>query len=134
MASFSIFQFLNILMNFSHIFLMIFILFGWFSQRMRIAHLIVVILTGLSWFIFIQSKGFGYCILTDWHWKILRNLGKTNLPETYIQYLYNLLTGLTIQKITSQFITTFCWIYALIFSSGMIFKQYRYECTVKITK
>jgi hypothetical protein len=35
----------------------------------------------------------GYCPLTDWHFTILEKMGKTDLPNSYIKYLADRLTG-----------------------------------------
>jgi hypothetical protein len=107
----------------SHILLMLFILFAWYSSRLRLVHIIVSILTGLSWMLFVQSKGFGYCILTDLHWQILRKLGETNLPETYLQYLYEKLTGLSLQKKTGYFITLSFLLFSIGVSTTLFFRK-----------
>jgi hypothetical protein len=123
MASLNTLKFLDILMHMSHIFLMLFILFAWFSSRLRVPHIIVSIITGLSWMLFVQSKGFGYCVLTDIHWQILRKLGETNLPETYLQYLYEKLTGLSLQKKTGYIITLSMLLTSLILSTALFFRK-----------
>ncbi|HUR31773.1 MAG TPA: hypothetical protein VMZ69_10110 [Saprospiraceae bacterium] len=44
-------------------------------EKTRKAHLLVIDLTIASWFIIGLWKGFGYCFLTDWHWRIKEKLG-----------------------------------------------------------
>ena len=132
MASMDTFKFMDILMHMSHIFLMLFILFAWFVSRWRVAHILVSLLTGLSWMLFVQSKGFGYCVLTDLHWQILRKLGETNLPETYLQYLYERLTGLSLQKRTGFIITLSCLSFSLILSTTLTFKKYLGTNKIKV--
>lgn len=134
MASVSSLQFLNIFLDLFHLSLMLLILFGWMIPRIRKIHLIVALLIGITWLIFLQSKGIGYCILTDWHWQILMKLGKTNLPDTYAQYLYVRLTGLTIQKNTAQTIILYYWLGSLILSSVLVFRKYIYERKLKVTE
>lgn len=51
-------------------------------------------LTLASWVILGIWYGWGYCPLTDWHWDILRELGKTNLPNSYITFIIKRLLGL----------------------------------------
>ena len=46
-----------------------------------------------SWIVLGFWKGFGYCFLTDWHYDILRALGESDLPNSYISLLVKTLTG-----------------------------------------
>jgi hypothetical protein len=119
-------QLLNIILNITHILLMLFIMTGWIFRRSRMIHLLVVLLTGFSWIVFINSKEMGYCILTDWQWQVLGSLGKTNLPETYVQYLYEQLTDHRILKATSRNITRSVWIISLTLSIMLFMKKYFY--------
>lgn len=132
MASVISLQFLNISLDLFHFFIVLIILFGSLIPRLRKIHLTVALLIGFSWLIFLQSKGFGYCILTDWHWKILTKLGKTDHPETYAQYLYERLTGLAIQKNIAQSIILYYWLGSLILSSLMVFRKYASERKLKV--
>lgn len=136
MASNSILYFLAVLLDACHIFLMIFILTGWLFQRVRLAHFLVVVLTGLSWLTIGQGNGFGNCMLTEWHWQILRNLGETDHPETYAQYLFERITGITVRKDTSMAITRSAWLLSLILSSVLLFRQYFYWklCSTPVQK
>jgi hypothetical protein len=70
---------------------MLLILFGWMIPHIRKIHLIVALLIGITWLIFLQSKGIGYCIITDWHWQVLNKLGKTDHSENYCTGNYPLL-------------------------------------------
>lgn len=70
-------------------------LLGWIWPKTRRANLIALALTAFSWLVigplFFQ---WGYCFLTDWHWDVLRELGETDLPNSYVKYLADRLTGL----------------------------------------
>jgi hypothetical protein len=46
-----------------------------------------------SWFVLGAWYGVGYCLLTDWHWDIKRQLGEVNLPNSYIEYCLARFTG-----------------------------------------
>jgi len=35
----------------------------------------------------------GYCPCTDWHWQVKVTLGETNLPNSYITYLLEIVTA-----------------------------------------
>jgi len=79
-----------------HTLLILFNLLGWMIPRFRRLHLISLLLTFFSWGILGFWKGWGYCPLTDWHYKILKRLGHTDLPSSYIQFLWEQLTGISI--------------------------------------
>ena len=74
----------------------VFNLIGWAWRRTRLAHLVALLLTGGSWFILGIFYGIGYCPLTDWHWRVLRSLGRTDLPRSYITYLIDRIIGLSV--------------------------------------
>jgi hypothetical protein len=76
-----------------HTFLIFFNLFGWIFKPLRKANLVVLILTGASWFILGIFYGIGFCPFTEWHWNILHELGQYNLPDSYISYLIERFTG-----------------------------------------
>ena len=76
-----------------HTSLIAFVLFGWAWRKTRRAHLIVSGLTLFSWVGLGIWYGFGYCPCTDWHWHVREQLGETNLPNSYIKYLLDAVTG-----------------------------------------
>jgi len=76
-----------------HTFLIFFNLFGWIFKSLRKANLVVLLLTGASWFILGIFYGIGYCPFTDWHFNLLHKLGQHNLPDSYISYLIERFTG-----------------------------------------
>lgn len=73
--------------------LILFILVGWIWPRTRPLHLLVIGLTVSSWFVLGFFYGFGYCPFTDWHWQVKEALGETNLPNTYVKYYLDRLSG-----------------------------------------
>jgi hypothetical protein len=116
-------KFVDLVLDISHIVLMLFIAFGWLMPRLRLLHLTVVLATGSSWLIFAHANGLANCILTEWHYLILRKLGETNLPETYAQYTLKRMTGIMIEKTTAFTITRLCWLISLGLSSFFIFRD-----------
>ena len=76
-----------------HSTLIVFNLLGWIWKKTRLANLIVILLTFLSWFILGIWYGFGYCPLTDWHWLVRKKMGYYDLPSTYTKFLIDSLTG-----------------------------------------
>ena len=76
-----------------HTALVLFNLFGWIFPCARKLHLFTLAATLFSWIILGIWKGFGYCFLTDWHYDVLRKLGKTDLPNSYISFLVETFSG-----------------------------------------
>ena len=89
-----LYPFLDYFFMVFHTLLIIFNVFGWIWRKTRKLNLIVLLLTGLSWTFLGIFYGFGYCPLTDWHFKVLRKLGEYDLPNSYIKYLIDRLFGL----------------------------------------
>jgi len=108
-----------------HTVLIVFNLFGWIFPKTRRLNLIVLLLTGSSWFILGIFYGIGYCPLTDWHFRILENLGKTNLPDSYVTYLIQRLTGYTFDQSLIDSLTLICFFVALGVSIGVNIRRRR---------
>ena len=85
--------FLDYFLLVTHSTLVLFILSGWIWARTRRLHLAATLLTWSSWVGLGFQYGFGYCVCTDWHWQIKRRLGETHLPNSYIKYYLDRLTG-----------------------------------------
>jgi hypothetical protein len=97
--------------------LILFNLFGWIWRKSRIFNLITLLLTGASWlFLGLIYGTLGYCPLTDWHFSILNKLGKTNLPDSYIKYIVDRLTGLDISASLVDKVTLYAFLAALTLS------------------
>ena len=77
-----------------HTALIFFNLFGWVWKKTRLANLVLLALTGASWFILGLFYRIGYCPCTDWHWQVLRAMGRDDLPSSYVKYLADAITGL----------------------------------------
>lgn len=103
---------LDILLLIFHILIIGFNLTGWIWKRTRRLHLWVIGITTLSWFVLGIWYGWGYCFLTDWHWNIKYQLGERNLPNSFIQYLFDGL-GLSVHPDTTDAITLAGFIFAI---------------------
>jgi hypothetical protein len=100
-----------------HTSLILFNISGWIWKRARIYNLAVLILTGCSWFILGLAVGaLGYCPLTDWHFSVLGKLGVEDLPNSYLKYLTDRITGLNINSRLIDGTTLYAYFLALIFS------------------
>jgi hypothetical protein len=103
--------------------LIVFNLFGWIFRRTRKLHFFTLALTLFSWLVLGIWNGFGYCFLTDWHYDILRNLGKTNLPNSYISFLVETFSGWRPDAQLVEILTLVCTLLALVFSLWVNFKR-----------
>jgi|TARA_Y100000310_G_C20570818_1_gene757922 hypothetical protein len=81
--------FFDILLTLIHVSFIGFCVFGWMFKSTRKANLIFLGATFVSWFLFGVWKGIGYCVITDYHYQIKTSLGETNLPYSYIKYLWD---------------------------------------------
>jgi len=116
-------KFLDIFFTVFHTSLVIFNLFGWIWKKTRRLNLICLLVTAGSWLILGIFYGFGYCPLTDWHFNILRNLGYTDLPTSYLSFLFTRLTGLPIDQSLVDGITLGGLIIALLISIYLNFRH-----------
>ncbi len=100
-----------------HTSLVFFNIFGWVWKKTRIANLIVLLLTGSSWlFLGLIVGTLGYCPLTDWHFRVLEKLGHTDLPFSYMKYLFDRITGLNINEQLVDKATLMVFVAALLVS------------------
>ena len=106
-------SFLDIFFTFAHLALTGFNLTGWLWKKTRKAHLITLGLTIVSWFIFGIWYGWGYCFLTDWHWQVKEKIGEKNLPNSFIKYFADNITGKDINPSLIDSVTLGCLIFAV---------------------
>ena len=88
-----------------HSLLIILNVFGWIPRKTRKLHWIALGLTLFSWLIMGFFYGWGYCILTDWHWDVLAELGERPTQNVYLQYLFERLLNWEISRKTSDILT-----------------------------
>jgi hypothetical protein len=84
-------------------------LFGWLSPATRREHFIFVLLTAASWFVLGIWFGMGYCPVTDWQWRIKEQLGEHNLPNSFIKYYADKITGSSFSPSLIDAITVACF-------------------------
>jgi hypothetical protein len=106
-------HFLDIFYTIAHLALTLFNLTGWIWKRTRKAHLIILIITAASWSVLGIWYGWGYCPLTDWHWDIKERLGERNLPNSFIKYLADKITGKDINPSVVDNVTLGCLLFAV---------------------
>lgn len=77
-----------------HVLIIGFNLVGWIWRATRRWHLYCVLLTAASWLLLGIWYGIGYCPLTEWQWRVKSQLGETDLPNSFIKYQIDKLTGI----------------------------------------
>jgi Protein of Unknown function (DUF2784) len=121
-----IWRILDIFFVIFHTLLILFNIFGWIWKKTRKLNLIVLSLTGGSWLLLGLIVGtLGYCPLTDWHFKVLEKLGKTDIPVSYIKYLADRLTGLDFNPLIVDHVTLYVFLAALVCSVLFNVKDYK---------
>lgn len=116
---------LDILLFLIHVVVVFGNLFGWIWKRTRKAHLILVCLTLISWFVLGIWKGWGYCVLTDWEWDVKRALGEQGLPSSFTVYLANNIFGLNWSRALVDSLTLAGLIIAIVGAAIMNIKDLR---------
>jgi len=86
-------QVLDVFYTIVHLAITGFNLLGWIWPKTRKAHLITAGITLVCWFGLGIWYGFGYCPVTDWQWEVKRKLGETHLPDSFIKYFADKITG-----------------------------------------
>ncbi len=92
------YEFLNIFFFLFHSCIILFNIFGWIWKKTRLANLILILLTAISWFLLGIWYGFGYCPCTDWHWQVRKKLGLYDTSTSYLEFLVEELTGLDVSR------------------------------------
>jgi len=110
------YRFLDIFFLVFHTSVVFFNLFGWIWKKTRRANLFLLLLTGASWGGLGLFYGLGYCPLTDWHFRILEKIGTSNLPNSYIKYLADRITGMSFNQDIVDSLTLYLYLAALVIS------------------
>jgi hypothetical protein len=109
-------HFLNIFFFIFHTVWTLFNVVGWMFPATRKWHLLTLLLTALSWFVLGIWYGWGYCVCTDWHWQVRRNLGYHDESRSYIHFLILKLTGIDLPPTLVDNATLVIFIIAVVMS------------------
>ncbi len=118
---------LDYLLTAFHTAFMLFNILGWLPRRTRRWNLATLSLTALSWLGLGYWFGWGYCILTDWHWQIRRALGHFNMPNSYVKFLLDRLTGLDWNAVFVDVLTASVFAASLVLSVVLNIRDMRRE-------
>jgi len=102
-----------------HTSIVLFLLSGWAWKKTRPAHLVLVLLIAFSWFVLGIWYGFGYCPSTDWHWRVRERLGYVDMPSSYLQFLFQKITGWGVERKAVDLVALGCLAAAFILSVAL---------------
>jgi hypothetical protein len=92
-------QILDVFFTLLHLVIILFNLFGWLFAKVLKYHLLFALLTLACWFLLGIWYGIGYCPITDWQWQIKEQMGETGLPDSFIKYYLDKITGKDVNAI-----------------------------------
>jgi hypothetical protein len=118
---------LDIFLTLFHLVIIGFNLFGWIWKPRL--HLILVLLTAGCWFILGIWFGWGYCPVTDWEWQIKQKLGEQNLPNSFVEYYADKISGQNINSSLIDTLTAGCFFIAAIISVYLNFFRRKSKST-----
>jgi hypothetical protein len=107
-------RFLDIFFTIAHLGFTGFNLVGWMWKKTRKAHLVTLTLTLASWFILGVWHGWGYCFLTDWQWDVKERLGEKDLPNSFIKYFADRISGRDFDPAVVDRVTLACLVFAIV--------------------
>jgi hypothetical protein len=125
---------LDIFLTLLHLAIIGFNLFGWIWKRFRKLHLICIAVTAACWFILGIWFGIGYCPITDWQWHVKAQLGETNLPDSFITYYADKISGKSINPDLISTLTAVCFFAAALLSVYVNFLHERLTKFLKLRK
>lgn len=97
-------QLLNIGFLVFHTLWMVFNCVGWYWRRTRRWHLLTVALTAFSWLVLGFWYGWGYCLCTDWHWRVRERLGYPD-DHSYTHLVFLAVTGIDVDPGLADVVT-----------------------------
>ena len=123
--------FLDYFLSTFHGGMVIFNLTGWIWKKTRKWHLLTTSLAMFSWFGLGMTYGWGYCPSTDWQWEIKRKLGESDLPNSFIKYMVDKISGFTWEQLIVDTTVVVLGISAFILSCWLNYKDYKHQALAK---
>ncbi len=114
-----------------HTLLVLFNTLGWIWKRTRRLNLLTLLLTSFSWFGMGIWYGWGYCLCTDWHWRVRQALGYHDTCRTYIQLMLLEITGKVYPVGIVEAITLTGFLISLVGSLVLNARDFRHRTTHK---
>jgi hypothetical protein len=116
---------LNFFFFLFHTSLILFNCLGWIFPKFRKWNLITLTLTALSWFVLGIWLGWGYCVCTDWHWSVRRELGYQDMSNSYLHFLILKFTGINFSEKLVDIITVIVFFSSFITSIWLNMRDYK---------
>src|SRR5882724_3091792 len=110
------YSFLNIFFFIFHTAFTLFNIAGWIFRKTRKLNLITLLVTAFSWFVLGIWYGWGYCLCTDWHWKVREHLGYHDQQRSYIGFILLKLTGINFNETLVDNATLIIFLISLLMS------------------
>jgi hypothetical protein len=126
------YAFLNIFFFIFHTSIVLLFIFGWMWKKTRLANLVLIVLTALSWVILGIWYGYGYCPCTDWHWQVRRELGIYDSQTSYLEFLFEELTGIDISRALVDKVAAVALVLILCLSVGLNIRDFRKRKSEKL--
>ncbi|NQX41509.1 Protein of Unknown function [Pedobacter steynii] len=99
-----------------HLLIIGFNLFAWAFRATRRLHLYGVAVTLACWLILGIWYGIGYCPVTDWQWQVKARLGEQNLPNSFVKYYADKISGRSVDANLIDIITAGSFLLSIIIS------------------
>lgn len=109
------------LLSLLHILIIGFNLLGWAFKSTRRLHFWFAMLTLSCWTILGIWFGLGYCPITDWQWQVKEKMGEQGLPNSFIKYFADRLTGMAINATLIDVLTLIFFLAAIAISVKLNF-------------
>ena len=120
-----VFWVFNLVFFAAHNALMLLNTFGWAFRRTQKLQLAAMLATLFSWVVMGAWHGFGYCLCTDWHFQIRRELGIYGGESSYTQLLLNQLPGVNVSVQAANLMTGIVMVFILLATSAVWVKRFR---------
>jgi hypothetical protein len=112
-STMGLYRFLDKFFFVFHSLLILFNLSGWMWKKTRRLNLVLLLLTGFSWTILGIWYGFGFCPSTEGHWQVRMKLGLPDMPNSYIKFLIDKITGWNVNASFVDILTLVLFLVAL---------------------
>jgi hypothetical protein len=99
-----------------HLLIIGFNLFAWAFPATRRLHLYGVAVTLACWLILGIWYGIGYCPVTDWQWQVKAQLGEQNLPNSFVKYYADKISGQSVDANLIDIVTVGSFLLSIIIS------------------
>jgi Protein of Unknown function (DUF2784). len=112
-----------------HTLWVVFNMAGWAWRRTRRLHLVTMGLTAFSWFVIgpLWYGTLGYCLCTDWHWAVRRQLGYADRSQGYVHFLAHTLLGLDLSPRATDLLTGGVFGLAAVMTVALNFRDLRHR-------